>query len=488
MRRATPYLAALLAAFSVSSVAIGGASESLQISITNGGIRLLSASGSASRPPSVSADGALVAFETMGAGVRADTNGTADVYVRDHAEGTTTLVSRNPRGAAGNGASSAPSLSNDGGAVAFQSLAGNLVDGDGNGAADVFVRPAAGEDLVRVSSAAGGGDADGASGAPSLSGDGSTVAFCSAAANLVDGDDNGAPDAFVADVESGALERIAPPTDAPAGGGCVRTAVNSDGSIVALTHLGSTGDDTGGVAQVFVHYRTEGETTQITTGQASSGLAGLSISDDGRIVAFDSAADDITEDDSDEFADVFAWDRDSGGVTLVSRPQGGGQANGESGSFGVGLSGDGRWVVFGSAASNLLEGDANGSADVFRLDREEGALSIASVDINGRAAGAPSYSPDANEDGTVVAFTSLANNITLGDRNKQPDVFLRPGDFPDVAGSGEAQGGTPTPTSITGVPRDDDGGSPWLAIGVLAMAAAACAAGGYYWLGRRPAA
>jgi Tol biopolymer transport system component len=88
-----------------------------------------------SRAPSISADGNLVAFESFATNlVDDDTNGTADIFLRDIKAGTTTLVSRTSGGVIGNGPSTAPSLALDGRYVAFASAAGNLVANDTNGA------------------------------------------------------------------------------------------------------------------------------------------------------------------------------------------------------------------------------------------------------------------------------------------------------------------------------------------------------------------
>ena len=91
--------------------------------------------------PAISADGRFVAFSSDATNlVPGDTNGTADVFVRDRQTGTTRRVSVGPGGAQGNGDSVDPALSADGRFVAFESDATNLVPGDTNGVDDVFVR------------------------------------------------------------------------------------------------------------------------------------------------------------------------------------------------------------------------------------------------------------------------------------------------------------------------------------------------------------
>ena len=91
--------------------------------------------------PAISADGRFVAFDSEATNlVPGDTNDASDVFVRDRQTGTTRRVSVSSGGAQGNGASFDPAISADGRFVAFNSDATNLVPGDTNGAADVFVR------------------------------------------------------------------------------------------------------------------------------------------------------------------------------------------------------------------------------------------------------------------------------------------------------------------------------------------------------------
>src|SRR4029077_12403300 len=131
--------------------------------------------------------------------VGGDTNGVRDVFVRDLVTGTTTRVSVGAGGAQANGASSNARISADGRFVVFTSLASNLVAGDTNGVADVFERDLANGQTTRVSVSAGGVQGNDTSGgaASGVSADGGTISFSSAASNLVAGDTNHSRDVFV---------------------------------------------------------------------------------------------------------------------------------------------------------------------------------------------------------------------------------------------------------------------------------------------------
>jgi Tol biopolymer transport system component len=483
MRHLLPLLTLVTLALPVVPAAAEG---SIRISTGDDGNAFTSGSGSMAAPSAFDDSGDLVAFESLAPFSPDDVNGAADIFVRMIGDGKNSLVSARPDGIAGNNASTSPSMSADGRFVAFQSHASDLIEADTNAAQDIFIRDLGSASLVRV--AAAGVEPNGTSSAPSMSRDGQVVAFCSTASNLVQGDDNGIADLFVAASSGQQIQRI-DPVDEPAGG-CARTAINADGSIVAFSSL--VGGESGVTAQVYRHDRQSGETVRVSSsggspGNAGSGLLGLSMSDDGSVVAFDSNASDLVSDDENDVSDVFVWDSSSDEITRVSRNATGTEGNRASGSLGVALSGDGSWVAFGSEADNLLEGDANFAADIFRVERSTGAVTLVSADPSGNAANGPSYSPVMNRDGGTVVFASLAFNIYFGDRNKNPDVFLRTGDFPETAGSGTPASPTTPGDPAFDVPSGDDGGIPSIVtIAVVALLLAGGLVGGWYLLGRQP--
>jgi len=147
--------------------------------------------------PTMSADGRYVAFTSEAALVPDDTNGAADVFLHDLRTGTTVRVDLATDGGQAAGGSYGPMISADGRHVVFTSDATNLVPGDTNGVADVFVRDLLAGTTVRISVAADGGQPNDASHGGVLTGDGRSAAFASAATNLVPGDTNGVIDAFL---------------------------------------------------------------------------------------------------------------------------------------------------------------------------------------------------------------------------------------------------------------------------------------------------
>ena len=137
------------------------------------------------------------------------------------------------------------------------------------------------------------------------------------------------------------------------------------------------------------------------------------ISGDGRFVAFDSAASNLVAGDTNAKFDIFVRDRDMGLTTRVNVASTGAQSNATS--IFPSISQDGRFVSFHSFATNLVPGDTNGTSDVFVHDRETGQTTRASVDSNGVQLGGFSLRGVLSADGRFVAFDSGAR-ILVHDR------------------------------------------------------------------------
>jgi hypothetical protein len=267
----------------------------------------------------ISADGLWVAFESDAANlVAGDTNGMRDVFLRDLAGGTTLRVSVSSAGAQADGASTRAAVSGDGSRVAFQSDATNLVRGDTNGLTDVFLWERASGGIVRVSMDSNGAQGDSASTGASIAADGNTVLFQSSATNLVPGDTNGMADVFVHERVSGLTLRV---SVGPAGvqgdnASALRgsSQISSDGRWVTFESFASNlvAGDTNGANDCFVHDRWTGTTTRVdvtTAGAQAGGALGPSLSADGRFVVFESNSSTLVPGDNNNYTDVFLRDR-----------------------------------------------------------------------------------------------------------------------------------------------------------------------------------
>lgn len=146
-----------------------------------------------------------------------------------------------------------------------------------------------------------------------------------------------------------------------------------------------------------------------------------SLSGDGRYVVF-SSPQPLIDSDTNGVSDVYVYDRGARTLTRASVASDGAEANGPS--LQPQISGNGRYVVFASDATNLVRGDGNGVRDVFRHDLRTGATIRISVATGGLEANGPSSHPVISDDGQVIAYASNAFNLISGDANGASDVFL----------------------------------------------------------------
>ena len=158
-------------------------------------------------------------------------------------------------------------------------------------------------------------------------------------------------------------------------------------------------------------------------GQADRDTYAAAISADGRYVVLNSMARNLVPGDTNDAPDVFVHNRASGQTTRISVSSGGRQGNGSSDS--AAMSANGRYIVFASTASNLVDGDTNSASDVFLHDQTSGVTTRVSVSSRSRQANGPSSMPAISADGRFVAFQSLASNLVRGDTNGLSDVFVR---------------------------------------------------------------
>lgn len=400
----------------------------------------------------ISADGRFVVFDSEGVNlVSGDTNGHADVFLRDRdvdQDGifdevgavSTTRVSVSSSGVQGNADSGTGvtgdfggtnlSISADGRYIAFASAANNLVTGDNNGTTDVFVRDRLLGLTVRVSIASSGVQGNAVSDQPSLSADGRFVAFRSFANNMSEtGDTNAVSDIFLHDRDT-----------------------DNDGLY----------DEPGAIRTRRISYN-------FTAGAQGNGHAytpSVVPSADGRFVAFAANASNLAAADANGFTDIFVYDRNQDGDLFFDEPGdeavflvsfdsiGGAAANGRSYHPSIAANG---LIAFASEATNLVNGaPTNGFSHIFIAPARPPAgqgVALLSKALNGPEGNRSSYRPHISADAAFVTFESEASNLLPGDSNGLRDIY-----------GVELASGVVTRSSFSTLGLDSNGASFWPAV------------------------
>jgi len=380
----------------------------------------------------VSQDGRYVAFDSSATNlIGLDTNAASDIFVRDRRADTTRRVSIRSNGTQANGASQTPAMSSSGRFVTFSSSASNLVPGDTNGTTDIFVHNRKTGKTTRVSTLSNGDEANGPSSLPRISADGRFVSFDSSANNLVPGDGNGVADIFVKDRNTGRTRRVSLRSNGAQGNATSTVSdISPNGRYVTFTSSATNlvGGDTNGQSDVFLHDRNNKTTKRASVGPAGQGNGQSlfsSVSNDGQ-VAFASFASNLVGGDTNATFDIFVRNTRDNFTRRVSINTAGVQGNGQSPTtFRPQISGQGRYVAFESAATNLVANDTNGVGDMFVRDRKKDKTKRVSVRFDGAQSNGSSIVADITDNGRFIVFTSSATNLVVGDSNALNDIFLR---------------------------------------------------------------
>jgi len=303
--------------------------------------------------PSISADGTKVVFSTQATNLIGGGTTGVQVFCYDYTTDTTILLSRNSAGTSANNASQYPTISADGTRVAFQSLATDLVGAPASGGFfNIFVCNADGTGTIRLVTAGVGTGVNGQTRTPSISADGTKIAFVSQASNLIP------------------------------------TALN-------------------GNWQVFVWNATGPTTTLVSVGAGAGGnaeSANPSISGDGTRIAYDSYATNLVSPVANGVRNVFLWN--AGTTTLVSKGIGAGANGGTSASSNPSISRDGSAIAFQSTATNLTAVTPPSHSNIYRYVIAGPTTTLVTAGSNGA-----SVTPSISGDGMLIAFSTYANNL-----------------------------------------------------------------------------
>lgn len=254
---------------------------------------------------------------------------------------------------------------------------------------------------------------------PVISGDGNRVAFVTNATNLVDPSDADRT-VFVTDLDTGAIVSVTL-ADVGAASGCVdRPDLDEAGATILFNFHAGCYRSTFSTAEMY-RMPVGGGAAERVSGAARS-LAGV-IAADGGVVAF--LSEDLGSGDVNGFRDVYLRDPSTGVLERASLAHDGSEASDHVGLQRGGLSDDGRYVLMGSWATNLVPNDTNGFADIFLYDRTDGSIERVSLAPDGGELDAASFNAAISGDGRYVVFETRARNVAPGLTGSENRLFVR---------------------------------------------------------------
>lgn len=382
--------------------------------------------------PAVSSQGQFVAFSSRARIIAGPASlASFQVFVRDMETDSRLLVSRARDGGGGNGDSGWPSISADGTRIVYTSGADNLVRGDTNGAADIFMYDTTTGTTTLISRAPNGDPANRRSFLATISADGTSIVFTSSATNIVRGSGD-FDNVFIYDIAADTTRLVTRPPDGSAANYySVAGSISGDGTRVTYRSGASNlvRNDTNGRDDVFLYSATTDTNKLISRTSAGESANGDSvtsvISADGTTVAYYSYANNLVHDDENFIADIFVYDVATASTTLISRGRDGQPAN--SDSYYPSISGDGTLIAYTSLATDLVAADEYAGSDIFVYDTTSGSTRLITKALDGSAASDGSDRASISVDGTHVGYESRADNLVQGDNDadsRRLDVFL----------------------------------------------------------------
>ncbi|OQW92736.1 MAG: hypothetical protein BWK79_14060 [Beggiatoa sp. IS2] len=358
----------------------------------------------------LSEDGRYLTFYSNATNLVADDmNGYYDIFIVDRWLRQIQRLSVNATGEAVNGDSITPAISADGRYVVFSSYSSNLVPDDHNEVADIFVYDQQTHQLKRVSLR---GDLQASnrhSFNPVISADGRYIVFDSDATNLVENDTNQAVDVFVYDMQTATLSRISVDNNGIEGNAdSLAPSISATGQMIAFESMATNliANDDNNNSDLFLYHLQTGELQKITQGfdgsSSNGGSFAVSLSEDGRYLAFDSDATNLVAQDTNHASDVFRYDSQTKEIQLMSHAHGQ-PADGDS--FLPTLSSEGQYLVFQSKATNLA--NVHGGINIFKASPMMESINTGEHqdDFN------PLITPIAiSRDGCHTAYTAITSN------------------------------------------------------------------------------
>jgi len=347
-----------------------------------------------------------------------------DIYMFDRNTGVSAPIIQSYDGTDVSGGLYYPSISADGRYIVFECEIANIVENDDNNETDVVIFDRITSESRIISKTVYELGND-YSGNPFISADGRFVVFESDASNLIDDDSNGTRDIYMYDTLLDVMTRVSSNIDgSQLASNCYNPCISGNGKVV--------------VYEKYENYKsssyafdTETNTTYLVSKDyvTAAPLRGYEprVSYDGRYIVFYSTESTLVENDFNGKEDVFIYDMDTGSMQFVSVSSDGTQGNNYS--YKPTISADGRYVAFKSYADNLISNDTNGCIDVFVKDMQTGTVQLISKNRIGEQGNSDSsymeIPPEISADGRYVQYDSYSTNIAQFDfKSYNNKVFI----------------------------------------------------------------
>src|SRR5258706_6299817 len=383
---------------------------------------------------SLSAKGRYVVFSSSAPNLPGASG--MQVSRHDRTTGAPVLVSVSKTGRASTAGAIAASVSADGRFVAFASPGNDFVDGDSNGAMDIFLRDMNSGTTAMVSATQTGAPADlgalanNVAGKREISDDGRYVAFASSATNLLPTSNLGKAQVYVKDMATGLVTRASVDgTNAAGNDASSAPALSGNGRVVAFLSLAANFSSlsTSHTTQLFARDLDAGLTTLESVSSAGAPVlawpaSAPALSFDGHYLAFETRAQLESRDRDAGTYDVYLRDRLLHTTVLASV-----SPNAASGadSRGASISADGRWLGFQPLDNMPASRDPKNIMDVFLYDRSTDAVTLVSVNDAGQQANAPSTSASVSSDGRLVVLQTTASNLVISPTSTGAQLYVR---------------------------------------------------------------
>lgn len=344
----------------------------------------------------ISGNGQFVIFTSPNKLIESDNNNLIDVYLRDATNNQIELISKGIDGQSGNRGSYFPSISNDGRYISFTSSASNLIEGDSNIAADVFLFDRSQGGLQRI----GNGNSD--AGISVVSNDGNIIAFRSTANNLTSASSAGV---FLYNRVSSVMKQIS------------RTQVDNQKGSLAMSGSGKQlaylAPDTNSVVNAFLYDLATASVNRVSVGLNNSPANGsvdyVDISNNGNLVVWSSAANNIIAQDLNNRKDIFLYDLTANKSSRLI------ESFAEVGSDAINprIAGDGSAVIFESKSDFTIGSGLTEQSMVYRLGLKDNVITRMSSNKGGNPDRLPAEFPSISDDGLLSTFLSSSDFSSL---------------------------------------------------------------------------